>query len=336
MTIRDVARIAGCSVATVSRVLNQYPDVSDDTRRRVLEVVERCNFQPNSNARHLKQQAGRRVSVVVKGTQNMLFSEIVEMIQQRVQDRGMDAAVYYVDEDANEVAFAQQVCREYKPPGMLFLGGNLEYFQRDFAPIGVPCVLLTNSARSLGFANLSSVSTDDVAAAEQAVDYLFAQRHRDIGILGGNWSGVQISYSRIVGCRNSFDKHGVPFEGERRCEPCRFAFGDAYTAANRLLDRNPGLTAVFALCDVIAIGAIRALRDRGCRVPEDISVMGFDGIPVGQFALPRLATIRQDTRRIALRGADILLERLERRLPPVHETVPFQLMEGESVSPRRG
>lgn len=335
MTIKDIARLSGCSVATVSRVLNKYPDVSDATRQRVMSVVESYHFRPNSNARHLKQQVGKRVSVIVKGTQNMLFSEMVEQVQLRVQDRGMDAAVYYVDEDANEVAFALQVCREYKPPGILFLGGDLEYFQRDFAPIGVPCVLLTNSAQSLGFGNLSSVSTDDAAAAEKATDFLFDHQHREIGVLGGNWSGSQISYRRIVGCRNSCEKHGLSFDAERQCEPCRYAFPDAYAATGRLLDRNPGMTAIFALCDVIAIGAIRALRDRGYRVPEDISVMGFDGIPVGAFSLPRLSTIQQDTRRMAERGADILLDRLERKLPPVYETTPFQVLPGESVAARR-
>ena len=331
MTIRDIARLAGCSVATVSRVLNQYPDVSEATRQRVLAVVEECDFHPNSNARHLKQQAGRRVSVIVKGTQNMLFAEMVEKVQLRVQDRGLDAAVYYVDEDANEVAFALQVCREYKPPAVLFLGGDLEYFQRDFALIGVPCVLLTNSARPLGFANLSSVSTDDALAAERAVDYLFLHHHRKIGVLGGNWACSQISYQRIVGCKNSFEKHAIPFDGERQCEPCRYSFA----ATGRLLDRNPGLTAIFALSDVMAIGAIRALRDRGYRVPEDISVMGFDGIPVGEFSVPRLATICQDTRLMAERGTDILLDRLERKLPPVYETAPFQLLAGESVAAKR-
>ena len=335
MTIRDIARLAGCSVATVSRVLNQYPDVSEATRQRVLAVVEERGFRPNSNARHLKQQAGRRVSVIVKGTQNMLFAEMVEQVQLRVQDRGLDTAVYYVDEDANEVAFALQVCREYKPPAILFLGGDLEYFRRDFAPIGVPCVLLTNSARELGFANLSSVSTYDSAAAERATDYLFLHHHRKIGVLGGNWAGSQISYQRFLGCRRSFEKHGVPFDGAGQCEPCRYAFSDAYAATGRLLDRNPELTAIFALSDVMAIGAIRALRDRGYRVPEDISVMGFDGVPVGEYAVPRLATVRQDIRLMAERGADILLERMERRLPPVYETAPFHLILGESVAPRR-
>ena len=332
MTIRDIARLAGCSVATVSRVLNQYPDVSEATRQRVLAVVEECDFHPNSNARHLKQQAGRRVSVIVKGTQNMLFAEMVEKVQLRVQDRGLDAAVYYVDEDANEVAFALQVCREYKPPAVLFLGGDLEYFQRDFALIGVPCVLLTNSARELDFENLSSLTTNDEAAAFQAIDYLAGRGHRKIGVLGGNWSSSQISYRRLQGCQRAFEQWGLSFDLERQTEPSRYSMADAYEAAKRLLERCPELTAIFAMSDVMAIGVIRALRDLGKRVPEDISVMGYDGISIARYSVPRLTTICQDTRQLAEQGVKVLLDSIEGEGRPVHKVVPFRMLDGESVA----
>ena len=108
MTIKDIARLSGCGVATVSRVLNQHPDVSEETRRKVMAVVEEQGFQPNNNAKHLKQQAGTSISILVKGTQNMLFADLVERIQALLRDRGRDAAVYYLDEDANEVAYALQ------------------------------------------------------------------------------------------------------------------------------------------------------------------------------------------------------------------------------------
>lgn len=336
MTIKDIARLSGCGVATVSRVINNYPDVSPETRKRVLEVLEKYNFQPNSNARHLKQQSGRRVAIVVKGSQNMLFASMVEQTQQRMQENGVDTAVYYLDEDADEVAFAQQVCREFKPPAILFLGGDLEHFKNGFAPISVPCVLLTNRAADLNYDNLSSLTTDDGAAAEQVIDHLVANGHRNIGVLGGNWSSSsQISYRRVEGCRRSFEKHGLAFDVNRVAEPCRFSMDDAYAATERLMDRCPELTAIFALSDVMAIGVIRALRDRGYRVPEDISVMGYDGVPMGKFMVPRLTTICQNTRRMAEWGADILLRQMNQPQAPTHESVPFILMDGESVGPCR-
>lgn len=332
MTIKDIAKLSGYGVATVSRVLNDHPDVSAETRRKVLAVVEEQNFQPNNNAKHLKQQASSSIAVIVKGTMNLLFADLVEKIQVLLRDAGQDAAVYYLDEDANEVAYALQLCRERRPMGILFLGGDLELFEAGFSPITVPCVLLTNTARELGFTNLSSFTTDDCAAAEQVIELLAAQGHRHIGFLGGNWFCTQIAYCRLMGCRKACLRLGIPFDVDRQCEPCRYSMPEAYAATRRLLERCPDLTAIFAVSDVMALGAIRALKDLGKRVPEDISVVGYDGLVTGQYSLPRLTTVRQDTQQLAERGVDALLRSIARSSPPVHELVPFQLIQGESVA----
>ena len=334
MTIKDIAKLSGVGVATVSRVLNDHPDGSEDTRRKVMAVVEAHSFQPNNNAKHLKQQNGAFIAIIVKGTMNMLFADLVERCQQLLQDEGRDAAVYYLDEDANEVAYALQLCRERKPLGILFLGGDLEFFQAEFQHITIPCVLLTNSARKLSYPNLSSITTDDEEAAYQVVRFLAGQGHRSIGLLGGNWSCTQISYRRVRGCQRAFDELGLPFDAQR-CEPCRYSFTDAYDTTKRLLGRCPDLTALFCLSDVMAMGAIRAIWDLGRRVPDDVSVVGYDGILLSQFSVPRLATVRQDTQKLAERGVDLLLRSLQRPRPPAHEVAPFQLIPGDStVSPK--
>ena len=334
MTIKDIARLSGYGVATVSRVLNDHPDVSDETRRKVMAVVEAQGFQPNNNAKHLKQQAGTGITILVKGTQNMLFADLVERVQSLLRAEGQDAAVYYLDEDANEVAYALQLCRERKPLGILFLGGDLEFFQAEFQHITIPCVLLTNSARELSYPNLSSITTDDEEAAYQVVRFLAGQGHRSIGLLGGNWSCTQISYRRVRGCQRAFDELGLPFDAQR-CEPCRSSFTDAYDTTKRLLRRCPDLTALFCLSDVMAMGAIRAIWDLGRRVPDDVSVVGYDGILLSQFSVPRLATVRQDTQKLAERGVDLLLRSLQRPRPPAHEVAPFQPIPGDStVSPK--
>ena len=221
MTIKDIAKLSGCGVATVSRVLNDHPDVSDETRRKVLAVVEEQGFQPNNNAKHLKQQSSTSIAIIVKGIMNMLFADLVEKVQALLRDAGQDAAVYYLDEDANEVAYACQLCRERRPMGILFLGGDLELFEAGFASVAVPCVLLTNTAQELGFSNLSSFTTDDHLAAQQVVELLAAKGHTRIGLLGGNWSCSQISYSRLSGCRDACQRLGLPFDVDRQCEPCR-------------------------------------------------------------------------------------------------------------------
>ena len=333
MTIKDIARLSGCGVATVSRVLNHHPDVSEKTRQKVMAVVEEHGFQPNNNAKHLKQQAGTSIAILVKGTQNMLFADLVEQIQALLERRDRDAAVYYLDEDANEVAYARQLCRERKPAGILFLGGDLEFFRASFQHLKVPCVLLTNSARDLGFDNLSSLTTDDEQAAYEVIDYLAQKGHRAIGVLGGNWSSAsQISYRRLQGCKRAFERRGLPFDPERQAEPSRYSMAEAYAATQRLLGRCPELTAIFAMSDVMAVGVIRALRDLGKRVPEDISVVGYDGISMGRYTIPRLTTICQDITSLAEQGVDLLLHNMTGTSPSVHGVVPFRLLDGESVA----
>lgn len=334
MTIKDIARLSGCGVATVSRVLNDHPDVSEKTRRKVMAVVNEHGFQPNNNAKHLKQQAGTSIAILVKGTQNMLFADLVEQIQTLLRDNHRDAAVYYLDEDADEVTYAIQLCRERKPVGILFLGGDLEYFRTSFQHLRVPCVLLTNCARELGFDNLSSLTTDDEQAAFQAISYLIGKGHRQIGVLGGNWSTSQISYQRLQGCKRAFEHWGLPFEPQRQTEPSRYSMADAYAATRRLLERCPELTAIFAMSDVIAVGVIRALGDLGKRVPQDISVIGYDGISMGRYTIPRLTTIGQDTKRLAEQGVELLLEQILHGGKGVHQVVPFRLLDGESVAQR--
>lgn len=333
MTIKDIARLSGCGIGTVSRVLNDHPDVSEETRQKVLAVIAEQGFQPNANAKHLKQHASSSIAILVKGTMNLLFADLVEKIQALLHEAAQDAAVYYLDEDANEVAYALQLVRERHPKGFLFLGGDLDLFKEYFAPISVPCVLLTNTAKELEFTNLSSFTTDDLLAAGQVIDLLADHGHTHIGILGGNWSLSQISYRRLIGCQETCRRRGIPMDLERQCEPCRYSMPDAYEATLRLLKRCPDLTAIFALSDVMAIGSIRALNDIGKRVPDDISVVGYDGTVMGQYSLPRLATVQQDTQQLAERGVETLLRGILRYgTVPVHEVIPFHLLEGESVS----
>ena len=194
MTIVDIAKESGYSVSTVSRVLNGRRDVSPAARTKIMEIVEARHFVPNNNAKHLKQTVSMSILILVKGTSNMLFANIIEAVQTTVEDSEYSIRVHYLDEDANEVSEAIKVCREHKPMGILFLGGNEKYFREQFDQVKVPCVLVTNRGDELGFANLSSVAIDDTAAAEEAVDYLFAQGHTNIAVIGGD---LQVSSTTL-------------------------------------------------------------------------------------------------------------------------------------------
>ena len=331
VTINDIARESGYSVSTVSRVLNNRNDVSPDARKKIEEVVAKFNFVPNNNAKHLKQNNSKAIGVLVKGISNMLFASVVEEIQRMIEKTEYTLVVSYLDEDADEVEQAILLCRERKPLGLLFLGGNPEYFHREFSGVDVPCVLVTNRANEMHFENLSSVATDDIAAARCAVDQLFVAGHRRIGILGGDFDKSYTSHQRFLGCEQSFSEHGAVLDVEHCYEKARFSFGSACRAMKRLIGKFPDVTAVFAMSDVMAIGAIRALRDLGYRVPEDVSVIGFDGTSLAEYYNPKLATIKQQHQTLANRSIEILFGQIELKKEPIHEIVPFEFVNGESI-----
>lgn len=330
MTIKDLAAQTGYSVGTISRVLNNQPHVSDLAREIILKAAEESGFQLNENARQLKQQQSNALLVVCKGKANELFDTLLIAIQSRVADTQYTLIVDYIDESENEVRRACQLCREKKPQGILFLGGNQEHFQESFHQINVPCVLVTSSAADLPFPNLSSVTSDDTLAAAMAIEGLLELGHRNVAVIGGHRDYSETARLRYQGCVQAFRAGKVPF-AEQQYETARFTFESGYRAAKMLLGRNPEMTALFAMSDVMALGAIRALADAGKQVPEDVSVIGFDGLQIGEYTLPRLSTVAQSVERLAEQSMWLLLKSIEKGAAAKHEVIPVRLLLRESV-----
>ena len=331
MTIKDLSAQTGYSVGTVSRVLNNQPNVSAKARAAILAAAKECGFQLNANAKELKQQRSNSILVVVKGTSNEFFRSLVEAIQARTAQTPHPLIVDYVDEDSNEVLRTLQLCREKKPLGALLLGANRQNLQADFGKIGLPCVVVTNSAEGLDFQNLSSVTSDDRQATRMAIDALVSMGHRKFAVIGGEHTVSGTAGQRYRGCMDAFRAHGIAFDEAQDYEAVRFSYADGYRAAERLLARGRGFTALFAMADVMAIGAIRALTDHGLRVPEDVSVMGFDGLTIGEYTFPRLCTIVQDVQQLAERSIRMLLENITTPQPLRYETVSVRVEWKESA-----
>ena len=330
MTIRDLAAQTGYSVGTVSRVLNNQPHVSELAKEIILKAAEESGFQLNENAKQLKQQQSNSILVVCKGKSNELFDRLLVEIQARVVSTAYTLIVDYIDESENEVRRALQLCREKKPQGILFLGGNQEHFQQSFQNISQPCVLVTTSAAELSFENLSSVTSDDTLAAAMAIRGLMALGHTRIAVIGGYREYSDIARQRYQGCLAAFRENNIPFE-EYQFEPARFTYEDGYRAAKVLLERVSDVTALFAMSDVMALGAIRALRDAGRQVPQDISVVGFDGLSIGGYTVPRLSTVAQSVEQLAERSMQLLRQKIEEEADARHEVVPVDLVMRESV-----
>lgn len=331
MTIKDLSAQTGYSVGTVSRVLNNHPNVSEKARKTILEAAAACGFQLNTNAQQLKQQRSNNILVLVKGSSNQLFGSLVEAIQARMDGTAYHLVVDYLDEDSNEVLRAVRLCREKKPLGVLFLGGNQNNFLSDFGKVDAPCVLVTSDGSSLPFDNLSSVCCDENEAVKHTIGELIRMGHREIGIIGGYRDRSDTTKRRFDGCLAAFQENGIPYDPELDYASARFSYAAGYRAAESLLSRGRHYTAIFCMADVMAMGAIRALSDHGLRVPEDISVVGFDGLPITEFIVPRLSTVRQSVEELAQHSVELLHKNIEGSSGAVHEVIPAQLLWREST-----
>ena len=180
-------------------------------------------------------------------------------------------------------------------------------------------------------AEAAIMSTDDRQAARCAMDSLIALGHRKFVIVGGDREVSDTSRLRYEGCMQSFRNHGIEYDEELDYQDVRFSYQDGYNATQQLIANGRKFTALFAIADVMAIGAIRALHNNGLRVPKDVSVMGFDGLRLGSFLVPELSTVIQSAQKMAQRSVEILIDRIEHGGHACHEAVPYALHQREST-----
>ena len=330
MTIKDIAKKAGCAVSTVSRALNDHPDVSEETKKRIREIVEECGFIPNSNARQLKAQQRKSICVIVKGTSNLFFEGILERMQFQITAEGYTAEVHYLDENSNELLAAAQIEREQKPSGIIFLGGNNEYFEKYFSKIHVPCVLTSSLFHDLHYSNLSQVGIDDRHAGMKACRYLIDRGHKKIGVLGGSRKHSYISRMRFEGFFEAYQTLIGNFD-ESYYQSTSFRLESGYSSMKQLIQRHKDITAVFCMSDLMAIGAMRAAHEMGFSIPNDISVLGIDGIPLVKYSIPSLSSLHQPQKQMADDSVRLLLRQIEHHDEPQVTVLETFLEEEESV-----
>lgn len=331
MTIKDIAKECGCAIGTVSRVLNGHPDVSDATRAKVMEVVDKYGFVLNQNAKHLKEQQPNTIAIFVKGASSILLNNMLEIIQHKLEGLPYNVSVVVMDEYDDESKRAVRYYYEQTPIGMVFLGGNPERKKDEFSKIKIPVVLISTQAEEVDNELLSSVSTDDLCAAEYSAEYLIKMGHKKIGVIGGDLKGSEMSMRRYTGFIEALDNANIPFDFNKSYVTAKYSFEGGAEAAKKLIEKNPDITAVFTMADVQAIGACRKLKEMGYSIPDDISIIGFDGLPIAQYYCPSITTIKQTTDKLAQTGIDILLDCVEHKAKAVHKLIPFEFVNGESV-----
>jgi LacI family repressor for deo operon, udp, cdd, tsx, nupC, and nupG len=323
--IHAVARHAGVSTATVSRVLSRPDVVAPGTRQKVLKAVEHLGYTPNSAAKHLRTRRSGKILVTVPDISNPFFSLILQGIEEAAQREGY--AVLLGDTQHNEKREERygMMLRRQEADGLIFLGHRLPQsaaeLVRDMAPRPAPVVNGCEFSPGLG---VPGVHIDNAQAAAEAIDHLYALGHRRIGVITGPLESP-LSRDRLSGTVACARSHGI--ENSLIVTQGDFSIASGSAAADVLLNRPQPPTAVFCFNDEMAIGVIDAARRRGVRLPQQLSIVGFDDIRFARHVDPPLTTIAQPMREIGQNTVRVLLEILGGRpSPPASVTLPHRLV----------
>lgn len=329
-TIRDIARLAGVSVTTVSRVLNHRPDVREETRIHVEEIMSKYNFIGNANARGLKQTNNEVIPVILRGRDNPFLTSITESLLRLTTNCEIPYLPKVIDEKEDEFATGWQMCRERKIAGLLFVGAKLDERAKVLENVDIPMVFTTVSAENSPFKRCASVAVDDRKMGRLAVTELLKRGHRKIAIFGSGRFSVDSLAVRYEGVKDAYEEFGLPFDDEFFVDT-RFSFTGGWEAARKFFSAHPETTAAFCMSDTVAAGVMRALYDQGKRVPEDVSVFGFDGIEMSDYLIPRLSTVEQPASLLAEESVNAMETLLEGKESVGHILVDAKVLIRESI-----
>lgn len=341
INIKDIAKLCGVGVSTVSRAINNHPDINEETKNRILEVIRENHYIPNNSARNLKRSASRTVAVLIKGIDNPFFGSMIRIFEQEIQKKKYSFLLHRVEEAEDEVDVAIELIQEKRLKGIIFLGGHFLQSREKLEQLEVPFVLSTVADPGLAdHSLLSCVSVDDFQESYKMIDYLCRLGHRRIGILAATPQDESIGRLRLEGYRKALLDHGIQpdpawcFYSPEGVE--WYSMANGYERMRQVMASGQELTAVFAISDSMAAGACKAVFDAGGSVPEDYSIAGFDGLDIAQYYHPAITTIRQPVEDMAYETIGILFEQIRSKKTDQRSGRQriFQgvLVEGESVT----
>ncbi len=318
LNIKEIAKICGVGVSTVSRVINNSGPVSAATRSKVMQAITEYHFVPNTSAQNLKTSQSRNIALLVKGITSPFFNKIIRVIERQAALRGYPLFIQNVDEISNELDIAIRESKSRNLSGVIILGGYYAYSEEKFRQLGIPCVLITVEAgKDVDPSLYSSVRIDDEKEGFRATEYLIRLGHRRIGFLYNNPAEQTTPNAlRYFGYRRALKEYRIPFDPglvATFSTSGASGFNTGFQLTRQLCLKNRDMTAVFAFADVLAIGAMKAVYSLGLKVPDNISIMGFDGIEMAEYYEPSLDTMYQPASEMALSGIDILFDMIKGR-----------------------
>lgn len=330
VTIYDVAREAGVSMATVSRVVNNNPNVKPQTRKKVYEAIERLGYRPNAVARGLASKKTTTVGVVIPDIANANFAEVARGIEDIANMYHYNIILCNADKRKDKEIRVINTLLEKQVDGLLFMGGAVtEEHIQAFRTSNVPIVLCATTDDK---ESIPSVDIDHEGAAFDAVNRLIAEGHKSIAMISGTLQDPANGYARFQGFKRALEQAGLSYS-EDFVRVGNYKYESGIEATQYFLDLPQRPTAIFAATDEMAIGAIHCIQDAGLSVPDDISVISVDNSRISSMVRPQLTTVAQPMYDIGAVSMRLLTKLMKKEaVEDAKVTLPHELISRQSVA----
>ncbi|WP_251026771.1 MULTISPECIES: LacI family DNA-binding transcriptional regulator [unclassified Bacillus (in: firmicutes)] len=320
VTIKDVAKQAGVSVATVSRILNNLPGYSEKTKQRVEQVIESIGYQPNAVARGLINRETKTIGVLVPDVSQLFANEVLAGVEERAHELGYTVMICKTNYRTRDYL---QTLYEKRVDGIIMVSGTItpdEYKQIEM--MKVPVVLVATQTNY----PIRFLKVDDYQASYDAAAYLIKKGHSRIGMIAGTKEDAVATIPRVKGFTDALNDAGIKVTNEMVTHG-DYHFKSGIECMDQLLSNDPSITGVFCASDEMAAGALSFLYKQGIRVPEKLSVIGFDNTPTAEKAIPPLTTVAQPLYEMGRSSVQLLLD----PYVIVNQIFPHRIVERDTV-----
>ena len=337
VTIKDIAKRCNVAVSTVSRAINNHPDINPETRRKIMKVIEENHYIPNNSAQNLKKSVSKTIGVVIKGADNQLFAKMRPVLVEGIAQYDYDSDIEYISISGDEIREALRLVKEKRLKGLIFLGGNHNRTEEDLKAVPVPFVMCTVDMDETVPKDLySSVSVDSYQESYRMVDHLCSKGYKKIVIFSGSRGDESVGRLRLNGYRDALKANRIEVDEQRiwynqDWAEDVFSMANGYRMGKKLIESGIDFDCVYAVADSIAIGAGRALLESGIRIPEECGLAGFDGLDETLYYHPSITTMRQPVKEMAEDAVKILFSMLHKGEANQHRVFSCKLEAREST-----
>ncbi|WP_202081639.1 LacI family DNA-binding transcriptional regulator [Caldalkalibacillus salinus] len=330
-TIKDVARVASVSIATVSRILNNQPGYSEETKRKVMKAIKELGYQPNAVARGLINKKTQTIGVLFPDISSMLSSAILGGIEEVTHEHGNSVIVCHTAAQGNKTMKYIQLLREKRVDAILWVSEAMrEEYYEVLLDMNIPVVLISTESNRFQF---PYVKVSDKSASFSATEYMIKNGHQKIGMISGPKEDLISGFPRYEGYKLALHEYGIEMKEERVVFSNGFDYDAGKESFKKLINHSPEITGVVVASDEMAMGAIVAAYRLGIDVPDDLSIIGYDNLKLAEMAVPPLTTVAQPLHELGQTGAEMLFKMIETGEKARNIILPHSIIERDSVRP---